>query len=99
LSALTPKVAKRASGEHDGNPQEIECYEQLRSRALAGGHETHKLGLALLHRRGLAAWARALEGMAAVPGVKEMGPVGAEPSDGGEIVCALASMALACLEG
>lgn len=76
---------------------DVERYEQLRSHALDGESCGFRLGLALLERRGMAAWARAwgdavptrlapaLESPAA--------PAPAAVAD--ELVGALASMALA----
>jgi hypothetical protein len=37
---------------------DVERYEQLRSQALDGGSSGFRLGLALLERRGVAAWSR-----------------------------------------
>jgi len=77
----------------------VESYEQLRRHALDGDPSGFRLGLAVLERRGVAASTRAWRGAtlererqqasAAAP-VVEL-PAGS----GGELVGALASMALA----
>ena len=74
-------------------------YEQLRLHALEGGPSGFRLGLALLERRGVAAWTRACSGIgpgrspAAVAAAIVLSPVAADD----ELVGALASMALACV--
>jgi hypothetical protein len=65
----------------------------LRARALAGEPDGFRLGLALLERRGLAAWARALKTTAPAPPAR---PTGEAPAAAAEIVAVLATMALAC---
>ena len=75
---------------------DVERYEQLRSRALDGEPSGFRLGLALLERRGVAAWARAWEGTA--PAREAQRPAGSVvelPAASGELGGALASMALA----
>jgi hypothetical protein len=74
---------------------EVERYEQLRSHALVGEPFGFRLGLALLERRGMAAWARAWHTTApAGARVSEIQAVATKPV-GDELVGALASMALA----
>jgi hypothetical protein len=76
--------------------EDVERYEQLRSRALDGEPSGFRLGLALLERRGVAAWARAWEGTG--PACKPQRPAESLvelPAASGELVGALASMALA----
>jgi hypothetical protein len=75
---------------------EAERYEQLRSRALDGEPSGFRLGLALLERRGVAAWARAWQGTAvALEPERAAGAVVKLPAASSELVGALASMALA----
>ena len=76
---------------------DVQRYEQLRSNALDGEPFGFKLGLALLKRRGVAAWARAWGDTPAVrPAPAPDSPtVGAPVAVGDELVGALASMALA----
>jgi hypothetical protein len=86
-----------AAGEVDPDSA-AERYERLRACALAGEPDGHRLGLALLERRGMAAWARAWQ--EAAPPPSPPAPPAVEPSPGaGELVAVLASMALACLAG
>lgn len=75
----------------------MERYEQLRSDAL-GGEGGWRLGLALLERRGVAAWAHAWPGVAP-QSASAAGPAVAAVAGGEELVGALATMALACLAG
>ena len=76
---------------------DVERYEQLRSHALGGGPSGFRLGLAVLERRGVAAWSRAWSSTAparpaaVVPARAVLPPVAAAD----ELVGALASMALA----
>jgi hypothetical protein len=80
-----------AIGRGDGH---VERYEQLRARALAGDGAGWQLGLALLQRRGVAAWTRAWPQQPAP--VRQCRPPAAVPAAaGGELVGALATMALA----
>jgi hypothetical protein len=75
---------------------EVERYEQLRSRALDGEPSGFRLGLALLERRGVAAWAHAWRGT--TPACEHHQPAGLVvelPAASGELVGALASLALA----
>ena len=52
---------------------DVERYEQLRSRALDGEPSGFRLGLALLERRGVAAWARAWQAHPAAPASRRSG--------------------------
>jgi hypothetical protein len=73
----------------------VERYEQLRRRALGGDTGGWRLGLAVLQRHGVAAWARAWHSTAPQPPVRPSTTAGPVDSDG--IVGVLAQMALACL--
>ena len=93
-----------ASGElaRDGDEGgDVERYERLRACALAGEPDGWRLGLALLERRGVAAWTRAWQSTAPVPSAPPArAAVEATTGAGaGEIVGVLATMALACLAG
>ncbi len=84
--------------EHPGAAGDVERYEQLRRHALGGEPSGWRLGLALLERRGVAAWARAWRSTpTAPPGARPT--LEAPPVGGDEIVGVLASMALACVAG
>jgi hypothetical protein len=86
----------RETDELSGGKEDVARYEQLRARALGGDPGGWRLGLAVLERRGVVAWARAWR--ATVPAPARATPI--EPvavSD--ELVGALASMALACVAG
>ncbi len=74
---------------------DVARYEQLRGRALDGGPSGWRLGLALLQRRGVAAWTRAWPTTTPAPPTK---PVMGAPVAGDEVVGVLAAMALACLK-
>jgi hypothetical protein len=75
---------------------DVEHYERVRSHALAGEPSGFRLGLALLERRGVAAWARAWQSTTPAHEARAAAtPVVALPAAGGELVGALASMALA----
>jgi hypothetical protein len=87
-----------ASDEPAADPERaVERYERLRRCALAGEPDGHRLGLALLERRGLAAWTRAWQESAPRPSPPARAAV--EPPGGSELVAVLASMALACVAG
>ncbi|HUA49659.1 MAG TPA: hypothetical protein VMA77_30785 [Solirubrobacteraceae bacterium] len=79
--------------------RDVERYEQLRVHALEGGPSGFSLGLALLERRGVAAWTRAWSSTApgrspaTVTAAAVLPPVSADD----ELVGVLASMALACV--
>lgn len=74
----------------------MERYEQLRSQALCGEPSEFRLGRALLERRGVAAWTHAWQSATPAPdGRSAAAPVAALPAASGELVGALASMALA----
>jgi hypothetical protein len=87
-----PKAA--ASDERASVGGDVERYEQLRRGALAGAPGGSRLGLALLQRRGVSAWARAWQSTTMPAAVAR--PVAAE-AGGEEIVGVLAAMALACI--
>jgi hypothetical protein len=80
----------------DDRVWDVQRYEQLRSHALDGEPSGFRLGLALLERRGVAAWARAWQGT--TPACERQ-PVAASvvelPAASSELVGVLASMALA----
>ena len=79
-----------------GDARGVERYEQLRSHALDGEPSGFRLGLALLERRGVAAWSRAWGATAPAPaGATPPARVASGPAAGDELVGALASMALA----
>lgn len=83
-----------------GDLADIERYEQLRSDALAGGPSGFRQGLALLQRRGVAAWARAWRTTLPAPAAGSAVAAARDPADStDEIVGMLATMALACLAG
>ena len=87
-----------ASGERAGDGGDLERYERLRRCALGGDPDGHRFGLALLERRGVAAWARAWQTTAPAPSSPPTPAV--EPMAGAdELVGVLATMALACLAG
>jgi len=73
---------------------DVERYEALRRRALGGEASGWRLGLALVQRRGVAAWARAShEASPPTP----LRPAAAGRADGDALVGVLATMALACV--
>jgi hypothetical protein len=79
-----------------GGAGDVERYQQLRSRALDGEPSGFRLGLALLERRGVAAWARAWQG--STPAREPQRPAASVlelPAASSELVGALASLALA----
>jgi hypothetical protein len=88
-----------ASGELAGDANDVERYERLRACVLGGEPDGHRLGLALLERRGVAAWTRAWPATAAAPAPPPARPAVEAPVGAGELVGVLASMALACLAG
>jgi len=88
-----------AGGELAGDGSgDVERYERLRACAL-GEPDGWRLGLALLERRGVAAWTRAWQTTVPVPPPRPAGPAVETPAGAGEIVGLLATMALACLAG
>lgn len=77
----------------------VDRYEQLRRHALDGDGQGWRLGLALLHRRGVAGWLRAWEDLpVAAPAAPCASTVSIVPGDA-PLVGLLASMALACVAG
>ena len=81
----------------DDRVWDVQRYEQLRSHALDGEPSGFRLGLALLERRGVAAWVRAWsETPARTAAQAPETPTAATPvAADDELVGALASMALA----
>jgi hypothetical protein len=83
----------------DDRVWDVQRYEQLRSHALDGEPSGFRLGLALLERRGLAAWARACADTARAEPAQRLHQATATACApvpvGDELVGALASMALA----
>jgi hypothetical protein len=73
---------------------DVEHYEQLRGEALSGGPSGFRLGLALLERRGVAAWARAWQSTT-LPAVPRRADVVQPRGDARQLVDALAAIALA----
>jgi hypothetical protein len=73
----------------------VKRYEQLRTRALSGEADCFRLGLAMLERRGLAAWSRAWEATPSPATAGERAAVIGLPTDARQIVDALATIALA----
>ena len=68
----------------------------MRTRALAGAPDGFALGLAMLQRRGLAAWARALTATTPpLPAAETRTNVIELPTDARQIVDELATIALA----
>jgi hypothetical protein len=78
-----------------GGDGHVERYEQLRASALEGDGAGWQLGLALLQRQGVAAWARAWPNQPSP--ARASRPVALPVAGGGEIVGVLATMALARL--
>jgi hypothetical protein len=80
-----------------GGSDVVDGYEQLRARALCGDTDGWRLGLGVLHQRGVAAWLEVRQ--ARVPSISPPAPApAASPLTGGveaELVGLLASMALA----
>jgi hypothetical protein len=72
---------------------DVDRYEQLRERALAGAPGSSRLGLALLQHRGVTAWTRAWH--TTTPAPITSAPIAA-PVGEHQIVGVLAAMALAC---
>lgn len=90
-------MVEKTDGDRDAaGCGDVERYEQLRARALAGEGETFRMGLALLHARGLAAWARETTSIAAAPPAVAERPELVERHDSErDLVAILATMALA----
>lgn len=92
-----PATSKEATddGARDGSA-DVQRYEQLRRSALGEQTGECRHGLALLQRRGLAAWARAWPEEPR-PGRPALQPVERAAASDGELVGALATLALARL--
>jgi hypothetical protein len=79
-----------------GGGRDVELYERLRSHALGGEPSGFRLGLVVLERRGLAAWARAWQGTTPARAPQRPAASVVElPKASDELVGALASIALA----
>ncbi|MGI8873204.1 MAG: hypothetical protein ACR2KP_02540 [Egibacteraceae bacterium] len=74
----------------------VDRYEQLRRHALDGDGQGWRLGLALLHRRGVAGWLHAWQDLPAAPVATPASTLAIGPGDA-PLVGVLASMALACV--
>ena len=89
------------SSDRDRGASEVKRYEQLRARVVSGEPDCFRLGLAMLERRGVAAWSRAWQTTAPAPAAPA--PAAASPraaviqlpSDARQLVDALATIALA----
>lgn len=97
----TPKVAAgEPAHPTDAGHRLVAVYEQLRAHALDGDGQSWRLGLALLHRQGVVAWMRVVDGL---PAPTAAAPAPAMPDAavpaGEPLVAVLASMALACVTG
>jgi hypothetical protein len=89
------RKARRTDGRDRGHG-DVERYEQLRTRALVGAPDGFRLGLAILERRGLAAWVRAITiSTPPVPTAHARTKVIELPTNARQIVDALATIALA----
>jgi hypothetical protein len=91
-----------AQATADGNDGLVGAYEQLRACALAGDGQGWRLGLAVVHRQGLAGWIRTIDGLpapSAAPAASAAAPAGSLAPVGEPLVAVLASMALACITG
>lgn len=77
----------------------VEAYERLRRHALDGDGQGWRLGLAVVHRRGVAGWMRAFDGLPAARSAAVAAPAVPVTSDDQPLVTLLASMALACIAG
>ena len=93
--ARSTRKARETDDPPDGT-EDVARYEQLRAQAIGGDPTGWRLGLAVLERRGVVAWARAWQATAPAP-ARATGPKPVAVSD--ELVGALASMALACVSG
>jgi hypothetical protein len=87
------KVPAGEPARPPAGPELAERYEQLRRSALAGEGDGQRLGLAVLRRQGLAAWAHAWDAISPAP----LPPAPVPPPDGdaSALVAVLVSMALA----
>lgn len=79
----------------------VDAYEQLRGHALDGDGQGWRLGLAVVARRGVAGWMRAVDVLPARSGVAAVAEPRSVPVTPGDqpLVALLASMALACVAG
>jgi hypothetical protein len=84
-------------GSHEAAPSSlVEHYEELRHRALHGECDGWRLGLAVLQRRGVAAWIHAWVDLAPAPARRASSPA---PGQCNELVAVLASMAIGVAGG
>lgn len=77
----------------------VDAYEQLRRHALDGDGQGWRLGLAVVHRRGVAGWMRAFDGLPTSRRAGVAAPSVPVTADDQPLVALLASMALACVAG
>jgi hypothetical protein len=77
--------------------QSVERYEMLRDHALDGAESGWRLGLALLQRSGMAAWARASQSIDTRAPLRPTRAAAQPDADGDAIVAVLTAMALACV--
>jgi hypothetical protein len=85
------------SGER-ADPGDVARYEQLREQVLGGDAGGWRLGLGVLHNRGIAGWLRAWDDLPAPdPAAPPGPPARTAPGSGEQLVAALATMALSCL--
>jgi hypothetical protein len=90
-------VSAETDGEGSGaSASDVERYEQLRARALAGEGDGFRMGLAMLQRRGVAAWTRAWQSTLPAARASPARPAVELRADPAQIVDVLAAMALAC---
>jgi len=90
---ITIKKVRVTDGED--RVWDVQRYEQLRSHALDGEPSGFRLGLALLERHGVAAWARAWGSIAHPEPAARLQPATASAPVGDALVGALANMACA----
>src|SRR2546429_63090 len=82
----------------EGQPGDVARYEQLREQVLGGQPGGWRLGLGVLHNRGVAAWLAAWDGLPVPAPPQPPGPPARPvPGSGEQLVSALAAMALSCL--
>jgi hypothetical protein len=82
--------------EGRGDRDDVGHYEQLRRHALEGDASGWRMGLGVLHHRGVAAWARTLRTTVLAlpaPVLSSRAPVDV----GADVVAVLAEMALGCI--
>jgi hypothetical protein len=90
---------RKSSGER-ADPGDVARYEQLRQQVLGGDPGGWRLGLGVLHNRGIAGWLRAWDDLPAPvphPAARPGPPARPATGSGEQLVTALATMALSCL--